>query len=195
MTLPAGTTAWSTEYHAPVLVREVIALLGLERSAAAPYVALDCTLGGGGHSAALLAAGAEVYGVDRDPEAIAAARRRLADAEREGRFHAVEGNYADVADLPALAGRRFDGILLDLGISSHQIDDPSRGFTFREGATLDMRMAGSAAGETNAADFLNEAGEGELLRVFREYGDEPKAGRLVREIVRRRADHPFATSD
>jgi 16S rRNA (cytosine1402-N4)-methyltransferase len=195
MTVPAGTTAWSTDYHAPVLVREVLALLGLDRAASAPYVALDCTLGGGGHSAALLAAGAEVYGVDRDPEAIAVARRRLADAEREGRFHAVEGNYADVADLPALAGRRFDGILLDLGISSHQIDDASRGFTFREGATLDMRMAGSAAGETNAAAFLNEAAEGELLRVFREYGDEPKAARLAREIVRRRGDRPFATSD
>ena len=195
MTLPSGPTTWGSDYHAPVLVREVLALLGLEHGATGRYVALDCTLGGGGHSAALLGAGAEVYGVDRDPEAIAAAGQRLADAERAGRFHLVEGNYADVAELSPVADLRFDGILLDLGISSHQIDDPSRGFTFREGAALDMRMAGSAEGEADAATFLNEAEEGELVRVFREYGDEPKAGRLAREVLRRRGDHPFATSD
>ena len=195
MTLPLDPAAWRSDYHAPVLVREVLALLGLEQGAANGCVVLDCTLGGGGHSAALLAAGAEVYGVDRDPEAIAAARQRLGAAERAGRFHAVEGNYADVADLAALAGLRFQGILLDLGISSHQIDDPSRGFTFREGASLDMRMAGGAVGEADAATFLNEADEGELVRVFRDYGDEPKAPRLAREVARRRADTPFATSD
>lgn len=195
MTAPAGPTTWGSAYHDPVLVREVVALLGLEGRARAHFVALDCTLGGGGHSAALLAAGAEVFGIDRDPDAIAVARRRLEDAERSGRFHAVEGNYADVDELTVLSGRRFDGILLDLGISSHQIDDPGRGFTFREGAPLDMRMAGGAAGERDAAAFLNAADESELARVFREYGDEPKAPRLAREVVRRRSDRPFATSD
>ena len=195
MTVPVGPTAWGSDYHAPVMVREVLALLGVERAASGPYVALDCTLGGGGHSAALLDAGAEVYGVDRDPAAIAAARARLADAERAGRFHAVEGNYADVALLSPLADLRFHGVLLDLGISSHQIDDAARGFTFREGAPLDMRMAGAAVGEEDAAGFLNDADEQELVRVFREYGDEPRAPRLAREVVRRRDDRPFATSD
>jgi 16S rRNA (cytosine1402-N4)-methyltransferase len=157
---------------------------------------LDGTLGGGGHSAALLDAGAEVWGVDRDADAIAAARARLAAAEAAGRFHAVLGNYAEVDSLPALAGLRFDGILLDLGISSHQIDDARRGFTFREGAPLDMRMeGGGAAGDASAASLLNDADERDLARVFREYADEPRAPRLAREVVRRRAQHPFATSD
>lgn len=194
MTLPDGAAGWGSSYHAPALVPEVLASLGLAEGVPGRYLALDCTLGGGGHSAALLAAGAEVFGIDRDPEAIAAARQRLGDAERGGRFHAVAGNYADVDQLPPVAGLRFQGIVLDLGISSHQIDDATRGFTFREGAALDMRMEGQRGGE-DAAGFLNDADEQELARVFRDYGDEPRASRLAREVVRRRAARPFATSD
>ena len=188
MTAPQTPPArWDSAYHAPVLAAEVLELLRDARTV------LDGTLGGGGHSAALLEAGARVVGVDRDPEALAAARARLAGYERDGRFTAVQGNYADVNEIGALAGLRFDGILLDLGISSHQIDDLARGFSFREGAPLDMRMGADAAGD--AADFLNDADERELARVFREYGDEPRAGRLAREVVRRRANRPFVTSD
>jgi 16S rRNA (cytosine1402-N4)-methyltransferase len=154
---------------------------------------LDGTLGGGGHSLALLEAGKRVDAVDRDPRALAEARERLAAFERDGRFRAHQANYADVASVSSLEGVRFEGILLDLGISSHQIDDEARGFTFREGAPLDMRM-GEDADET-AADLLNDADEPELVRVFREYGDEPKAHRLAREVLRRRGNRPFATSD
>ncbi|HET7563869.1 MAG TPA: 16S rRNA (cytosine(1402)-N(4))-methyltransferase RsmH [Gemmatimonadaceae bacterium] len=154
---------------------------------------LDGTLGGGGHSQALLEHGADVTALDRDPQAIAAARERLRDFERAGRFHPVPGNFAAIDDLDALAGVRFDGILLDLGLSSHQIDDMTRGFTFREGAALDMRMGPDAV--MTGAELLNTAGEHELTRVFREYGDEPRAARLVREVVRRRANRPFASSD
>src|SRR5215213_8282919 len=125
---------FDTAYHAPVLLVETLELLAGARRV------LDGTLGGGGHSAALVGAGASVVGVDRDPRAIAEARERLASAEAEGRFRAVLGNYADVDAIPELAGERFDGILLDLGVSSKQLDDEARGFTFREGATLDMRM-------------------------------------------------------
>ena len=181
---PSG--AWDSAYHAPVLVDDVLRLL-----AGAGRV-LDGTLGGGGHSAALLAAGAEVDATDRDARALEVARARLADYERDGRFHAHLANYADAPTLPELEGVRFDGVLLDLGISSHQIDDPARGFTFREGAPLDMRMGDE---DGTAADLLNDADERELARVFREYGDEPKAGRLAREVVRRRGNRPFATSD
>jgi 16S rRNA (cytosine1402-N4)-methyltransferase len=178
---------WESAYHAPVLVAEVVRLLGGARRV------LDCTLGGGGHTAALLDAGAEVVAVDRDPDAIEAARTRLHAQERAGRFLPLLANYADLNRVAALDGVRFDGILLDLGISSHQIDDPARGFTFREGASLDMRM-GEDAG-ANAASLLNSAGETELWHIFREYGDEPRAARLAREVVRRRANQPFATSD
>jgi 16S rRNA (cytosine1402-N4)-methyltransferase len=179
---------WSSAYHAPVLVAEVVRLLGASRRV------LDCTLGGGGHSAALLDAGAEfVVGVDRDPQAIEAAHARLARHEAVGRFRAYLVNYAHLDRIDALAGARFDGILLDLGISSHQIDDLERGFSFREGAPLDMRMGEDA--ERDAAELLNDADERELARVFRELGDEPRAQRLAREVVRRRATRPFATSD
>jgi 16S rRNA (cytosine1402-N4)-methyltransferase len=178
---------WESAYHAPVLTAEIVAMLSNARRV------LDCTLGGGGHSLALLDRGAEVEAIDRDPEAIAAARLRLAEFERLGRFRAHLGNFAFPERIPALAGVRFDGILLDLGLSSHQIDDPHRGFSFREGAPLDMRMGEDA--ETSAATLLDTASERELMRIFREYGDEPRATRLAREIVRRRANRPFETSD
>jgi len=180
---PAG--AWDSAYHAPVLVGDILAAL-----AAAPVV-LDGTLGGGGHSAALLAEGHRVYAVDRDPDAVAAAGERLAEEAGTGRFRAFVANFAALDAVPELRAVRFDGILLDLGVSSHQLDDLARGFSFRPGAPLDMRMGG---GE-DAAGLLAEAQEAELAAVFREYGDEPRAARVAREIVRRRARRPFVTSD
>ena len=174
-------------YHEPVMVGQVLECLNGARRV------LDGTLGGGGHSAALLATGAAVTAVDRDPAALAASGTRLADFAASGRFRAVLGNYAHLDRVSALGGERFDGILLDLGISSHQIDDLSRGFSFREGAPLDMRMGDDV--ESDAAALLNSASEDELAHVLREYADEPRAGRLAREIVRRRANRPFVTSD
>src|SRR5687768_5320648 len=102
-------------------------------------------------------------------------------------------NFSEIEERPELAGETWDGILLDLGVSSHQIDQEGRGFTFRPGAPLDMRMRPDA--ETDGASVLNESDEHELIRIFREYADEPKSGRLAREIVRRRANRPFRTSD
>ena len=180
-------TRWDSTYHAPVLVAEVARLF------IDAQMLLDGTLGGGGHSAALLEQGAAVVGLDRDPEAIAAARARLAEYEATGRFRAIRGNFASIHEIDALRDQTFDGILLDLGISSHQIDSADRGFTFREGAPLDMRM-GSDEG-IDAGELLDTAEEHELMGIFREYADEPKAGRLAREIVRRRQNRPFRTSD
>ena len=179
---------WTSTYHAPVLVEEVLAMLSGARHV------LDGTLGGGGHAAALLAGGAMVTGLDRDPDALAAARDRLREYEEAGQFAAVQGNFANVDDIEALAGARFDGILLDLGVSSHQLDALERGFSFREGAPLDMRMAGASA-PMSAATLLGTADERELGRIFREYADEPRAMRLAREVVRRRGSGPMATSD
>jgi 16S rRNA (cytosine1402-N4)-methyltransferase len=175
-------------YHAPVLAAEVTELL---RNCSR---VLDGTLGGGGHAVALLEAGVQsVVGVDRDPEALAAAALRLHDYAVAGRFSAVESNYASIGELPALENATFDGILLDLGISSHQVDDEQRGFTFRPGARLDMRMGRDA--RTDAADLLNSEDEATLTTIFKAYGDEPKGARLAREIVRRRGNQLFATSD
>jgi 16S rRNA (cytosine1402-N4)-methyltransferase len=175
-------------YHAPVLAAAVTELLGGSRCV------LDGTLGGGGHSGALLEAGvARVVGVDRDPEAIAAAAARLSAFAAAGRFTAIESNYAAIDDVPVLCDARFDGVLLDLGVSSHQIDDERRGFTFRQGAPLGMRMGNDVP--AGAAAFLNESDEQTLAQVFREYADEPRGPRLAREVVRRRDRQPMATSD
>ncbi|HUQ83488.1 MAG TPA: 16S rRNA (cytosine(1402)-N(4))-methyltransferase RsmH [Gemmatimonadaceae bacterium] len=185
---PDSTTGqWDSEYHAPVLADEVLELLAGARTV------LDGTLGGGGHSLALLARDVDVTAVDRDAEALNTARARLASYESAGHFRTVLGNYADVDRIEALDGARFDGILLDLGVSSHQLDDPSRGFSFREGVPLDMRMGADA--ERDAATLLSTADEVELAAIFREYADERRAMRLAREIVRRRGNRPFETSD
>jgi 16S rRNA (cytosine1402-N4)-methyltransferase len=178
---------WDSSYHAPVLVEEVGALFEGAREV------LDCTLGGGGHSEALLAAGSSVVAVDRDEAAIDEARKRLASYETSGRFLAVRGNFAELDRIPELAGRSFDGILADLGVSSHQIDADERGFSFRPGALLDMRM--DRRSTTTAAELLNSLDETELSHIFRDYGDEPKANRLAREIVRRRDRKPMHVSD
>jgi 16S rRNA (cytosine1402-N4)-methyltransferase len=187
MSLPVEPDVrWNSPYHAPVLVQEVVRVLANARRV------LDGTLGGGGHSAALLENGATVVGLDRDPEALAAACSRLADHETAGRFRAVAGNFAALDQIAALREATFDGILLDLGVSSHQIDTMARGFTFREGAPLDMRMGDAGL---DAGALLDSADEADLTRIFREYADERHAGRLAREIVRRRITRSFETSD
>jgi 16S rRNA (cytosine1402-N4)-methyltransferase len=174
-------------YHIPVLAAEVAALLAGARSV------LDGTLGGGGHSQLLLSQGAHVDAIDRDPRAIAEATVKLATYERAGKFRVFLGNFSEIDGIDALRGARFDGVLLDLGVSSHQLDDQARGFSFREGAPLDMRMGEDA--HQSAAELLNEAPDQQLMQLFREYADERKAPRLAREIVKRRATVPFATSD
>jgi len=168
------------------MVAEVLGALGSAESV------LDCTLGGGGHSLALLEAGAAVTGVDRDANAIAEATARLQHFAKAGRFRAVHGDFTRIDEIASLRDLSFDGILADLGVSSFQIDSDERGFSFRPGVVLDMRM--SASGES-AADLLNGAPLDELTRMFREYGDEPRARRLANEIVRRRGTRDFVIAD
>ncbi len=193
---------WDSPYHAPVMAREIVAHLARRAAAGAdgprgPLV-LDGTLGGGGHTLALLEAGCDVVALDRDPDALAAAAGRLQSWLEAGRLRTVRANYADApAALASIdESASLDGILLDLGISSHQIDMPERGFSFRQGAPLDMRMGGEAEATTDdAAAVLNGSDERALEALFREHGGEPRAGRLAREIVRRRSRAPMATSD
>jgi 16S rRNA (cytosine1402-N4)-methyltransferase len=172
----------TSTYHIPVFLEQV------RQAARGSRRAVDATLGDGGHAAALLSNGAEVLGIDRDPEAIVLSRQRLGDA-------GIQYLHAAYASPEALAAvRRFepDFILLDLGVSSRQLDEAHRGFTFRPGAPLGMSM--EDAGES-AADLLNHADEAELERIFRDFGDERRARRLAAEILRRRERHPFAISD
>lgn len=169
-------------YHSPVLADAIAeAARGCQR-------AVDGTLGGGGHADLLLAAGAEVLGIDRDPDALMAARLRLGETG----IRYLLAPYASEEALSAIKDFLPDFILLDLGVSSHQLDAEGRGFSFRPGAPLDMRM--SQSGET-AADLLNRWPETELRSLFAEFGDERQAGRLAREIIRRRGNRLFATSD
>ena len=169
-------------FHEPVMADEVAAL------AAGCRRAVDGTAGGGGHTRRLLALGASVLAVDRDPAALQYARTRCGDAD----VRWIEGGFGDDHVLAAVADFRPDFALLDLGVSSHQLDADERGFTFRAGSALDMRMG---IGGCTAADLLNAAPREELIRIFREYGDERRAPRLSSAIVRRRATTPFARSD
>ncbi len=177
-------------YHAPVLVREVLDYLDPKGE---EWI-VDGTVGGGGHARAVLerCPGCRVLGVDRDPDALEAAKKSLGDFG--GRVRLVAGRFDEVLDRPE-APDSVSGVLLDLGVSSHQIDSTARGFTFREGAPLDMRMEGAAGKGPSAADLLNHEDEATLTRIFRDYGEERRGRALARRVVRRRTDRPFMTSD
>ena len=175
--------------HIPVLLQEV-----LQWMAPVPGgVYCDGTLGGGGHSEAILrAAGPEgaLWGIDRDERAIAAATRRL---EGFPGFHAVHGNFHDAKELLREAGAPpLDGALLDLGVSSPQLDEAERGFSYHQDAPLDMRM--DPSGGMTAADLVNTASEAELTRILRDYGEEKWAARIARIICEHRAARPLATT-
>ena len=179
--------ASTSAYHAPVLAEVVLGFLRACRRV------LDCTVGGGGHSLALLEAGVDqVVGIDCDPAAIQEASNVLGSFASSGRFRVLRANYAHVDREPVLDGETFDGILLDLGVSSHQLDDQARGFSFRPGAPLDMRMG--SEGPT-AAEWLNYSDVQDLASTFREYADETRAMKLAHAIARRRATREFTTSD
>ncbi|MFZ5623909.1 MAG: 16S rRNA (cytosine(1402)-N(4))-methyltransferase RsmH [Gemmatimonadota bacterium] len=172
----------TTPLHVPVLADDVLAAgQGARR-------VVDATLGDGGHASRFLAAGAEVLGIDRDPSAIARARARLGEVG----VRYLNAPYASDEALAAVTAFGPDFILLDLGVSSAQLDETERGFSFRPGAPLDMRMGSSGP---TAAELLNTAPEAELARIFHDYGDERRAWPLAREVGRRRAHHPFAVSD
>ncbi|MEI7704846.1 MAG: 16S rRNA (cytosine(1402)-N(4))-methyltransferase RsmH [Deltaproteobacteria bacterium] len=175
--------------HATVLQSEVVELLDPR----AGSVVLDGTLGGGGHSEALLERGAQVIGTDRDPRAVAAARARLA---RFGEaFRAVRADFRDAENvLRSLGIDRVDGALVDLGVSSPQLDVGERGFSFSRPGPLDMRMSGE--GET-LADLLERVDVAELTRILREYGEEPFArpvARAIHEAVKRQGARNLDTA-
>jgi len=148
----------------------------------------DVTLGDGGYASALLERGVEVLGIDRDGEALMRARARLGTSACQY----LHARFGSPEALRAVTDFHPEGIVADLGVSSRLLDDSERGFSFRPGVPLDMRM--DAEGAT-AADVLNQADEVHLARIFADFGDEPRARRLAREIIRRRATGTFRTSD
>ena len=176
-------------YHEPVLGDEVIRLLGPHGSG----LYLDGTVGGGGHTRLILERCPEcrVLAGDRDEEALAHARVALADFGDRVRF--LRARFDDAPMDSEARSRGLDGALLDLGVSSHQIEAESRGFSFRKGVALDMRM--DIRGSLDARSFLEDASEERLAQVFRDFGEEPRARRLAREIVKRRATESLVSSD
>jgi 16S rRNA (cytosine1402-N4)-methyltransferase len=174
-------------YHLPVFPDETLEWSG----AGEGKFVIDGTLGGGGHSELFLKAGARVLGVDRDPEALAHARERL--AVFGSRFTWWEGNFSKVVESPAIqSGDLADVLLMDLGVSSRQLDSAERGFSFQKDGPLDMRMGPSSP--RTAADVVNGWPEQDLVKIFFEFGEEPKARRIASAIAKRRASKPFETT-
>jgi 16S rRNA (cytosine1402-N4)-methyltransferase len=177
-------------YHAPVMVEQVVASLRCQGKG----IYVDGTIGGGGHAEAILRSTAPdglVIGIDADDEALREAERRLAPFGL--RKILVKGNFADMEAILAERNiERVDGILLDLGVSSHQLDAADRGFSFSLDAPLDMRM--DRRRKNSAYDLIHTLAEKEIERILREYGEERRSGRIARAIVAQRNRSPLRTT-
>ena len=168
-------------YHIPVMVKEVNEFLKDAKSV------VDCTLGGGSHSFELKCQmpNVKIFGIDRDSEAIEEARKNLS------KFSDITYIHGRFGEIKKLIKEPVDGFLFDLGVSSHQIDESSRGFSFRQDGPLDMRMGGRSA---SAADIVNNSSQDELFKIFKEYGEERFSGRIARAIVEKRQGKPIETT-
>lgn len=176
-----------SDYHIPVLLSEVMQFMAPSEG----KVLVDGTLGGGGHTEAMLTAGATVIGVDQDVQALEYARERLGSFGEQ--FTAVQGNFSSLPILLSdLGHQQVDGILVDIGVSSWQLDEADRGFSFGKEGPLDMRMDRST-GKT-AADLVNGCSERELKTMFSEFGEERASGRIARRLVERREKKAFTTT-
>ncbi len=175
--------------HVPVLLTECLEQLGVRPDG----IYVDGTLGGAGHSVhiAALAKEGRLIGIDQDADAVRAAGERL--APYRDRVTIVRNNYCNIREILEWAGiKKVDGILLDLGVSSYQLDTPGRGFSYREDAPLDMRMDDRQ--EKTARDIVNGYGEHELYRVIRDYGEDNFAKNIAKHIVRARQEKPIETT-
>ena len=181
-----------TFHHLPVLLNQCLDGLNLKSDG----VYLDCTLGGAGHASAIyrrLSSGT-LIGIDRDADAIEAASARMAAIQGDARFVALRGNFHDAPSLlrEARLDRGLDGILIDLGVSSHQLDVRERGFSYHDDAPLDMRMDQSQA--LTAREIVNQWSEDDLCRILRDYGEEKWARQIARVICDRRRQSSIDTT-
>ena len=178
---------YDTNYHVPVLLKATIDSLNIKPDG----IYVDGTAGGGGHSfeiAKRLTAGGKLISLDQDPDAIRQATARLAGMPAQ----VVQSNFAEMRRaLDSVGVDKVDGVLLDIGVSSHQLDCGARGFSYHENAPLDMRMSQSG---TTAADLVNTLSEQELSTIFFKYGEEKFSRRIAADIVRVRGDHPIETT-
>jgi len=174
-------------YHRPVLLAETLKFLDVQPG----HLYVDCTVGGGGHSRAILSLGGRVLGLDRDPEAMEEARRNL--EEFGDRVILVRENFRQLPRvLEELSLSSVQGILVDLGVSSHQLDDPQRGFSYQKDGPLDMRMDPNIP--STAADLINQMPEAELARIIKSYGEERWAKRIASFIADERRQKPLVTT-
>ena len=181
---PGPGAEGSDFYHVPVMLDEVIQLLAPARG----KVILDGTLGGGGHAEAILRAGAQLIGLDQDKAAILQCRARFASHLPAPQL--ITANFATLGNvLDEIGVHQVDGILLDLGVSSRQLENSDRGFSFMRDGPLDMRM--DPRNSMTAAELVNGASEEELAKIFRQYGEEPAAARVAEAVVRQRALQRF----
>ena len=175
--------------HVSVMLTETVDVLGVHEGG----IYVDGTLGGGGHSAEILrrlGGTGHLYGIDRDADALAAATQRLGGA---GNFTAIKGNFHDVKELLAAQGvTQIDGMMVDLGVSSYQLDTAERGFSYHADAPLDMRMDREQA--LTAADIVNTWPKAELVRILRDYAEEKWAARIADIILEHRAKKPLLTT-
>ena len=173
--------------HVSVLLREAIDGLNIKKDG----IYIDCTAGGGGHSLEIVKAGGKLVCFDRDLDAIAAVKKRLKGYE--DRYIAVHANYADFAhELDRLGIDKIDGAIMDLGVSSYQLDCTERGFSYNSDARLDMRMDREA--ELSAYEVVNEYDEAELARIIFEYGEERYSRRIAQKIVQARECAPIEST-
>ena len=178
-------------HHLPVLLNECLDGLNIRPDG----IYLDCTLGGAGHASEIFSRlrGGRLIGIDRDADAIEAAGARMAALHGDADFTAIRGNFHDAPALLAGIGvRRVDGILADLGVSSHQLDVRERGFSYHDDAPLDMRMDTSQT--LSACEIVNTWSEDDLTRILRDYGEENWSRQIARVICDRRRETPIETT-
>jgi len=178
-----------TEYHVPVLLAECLEALNLQDG----KIYVDATFGGGGHSQKILESGKDLilFGVDQDPDSIE--QSKVLTEKYPDNFVMIKENFANIRTGLALERiKKVDGILFDLGVSSHQINDPSRGFSFRGDGDLNMRM--DQTSELTAADVVNTYSFEQLARIFREYGEEKEAARIANNIILERSKKEIKTT-